>query len=277
MPEPTERRDRLPARRGRGRVRRARCAAPTSSAPTPGCGRCSTPADGRDRRPVPQARRAHQPHRRGHGRRRQAHDVPADGRGRRRRRRRARRPARRRPAAPARSRCSAPPRAPSSPRSRRRPGWSAASAPTPTWSSTTPARSPASPTTSCSRPIADGIPVTLAELVFGVTHEGAADVDDLLDRRTRIGLVPADRARAVPAAERALSIVLDPSPTARPRPRIRGDSTRPMSFPVDAGHRSEADWSARRESGTMTTATGTDTMTTDIADQRQRSSTTSTR
>ena len=29
--------------------------------------------------------------------------------------------------------------------------------------------------------------MTLAELVFGVTHEGAADVDDLLDRRTRVG------------------------------------------------------------------------------------------
>jgi glycerol-3-phosphate dehydrogenase len=57
-------------------------------------------------------------------------------------------------------------------------------------------------------PIADGIPATLAELVFGVTHEGAADVDDLLDRRTRIGLVPADRARAVPAAEQALSFAL---------------------------------------------------------------------
>jgi glycerol-3-phosphate dehydrogenase len=56
-------------------------------------------------------------------------------------------------------------------------------------------------------PIADGIPVTLAELLFGVTHEGAADVDDLLDRRTRVGLVPADRERAVPAAERALAIV----------------------------------------------------------------------
>ena len=34
-------------------------------------------------------------------------------------------------------------------------------------------------------------------------------VADLLDRRTRIGLVPDDRARAVPAAERALSIVLE--------------------------------------------------------------------
>jgi glycerol-3-phosphate dehydrogenase len=55
-------------------------------------------------------------------------------------------------------------------------------------------------------PIADGIPVTLAELVFGVTHEGAADVGDLLDRRTRVGLVPADRVLAVPAAERALAL-----------------------------------------------------------------------
>ncbi len=56
-------------------------------------------------------------------------------------------------------------------------------------------------------PIAEHVPATLAELVFGVTHEGAADVDDLLDRRTRIGLVPADRALAVPAAERALALV----------------------------------------------------------------------
>ena len=55
-------------------------------------------------------------------------------------------------------------------------------------------------------PVADGVPATLAELVFGVTHEGAADVDDLLDRRTRIGLIPADRALAVPAAERALAL-----------------------------------------------------------------------
>jgi glycerol-3-phosphate dehydrogenase len=55
-------------------------------------------------------------------------------------------------------------------------------------------------------PIAPGVPATLAELIFGVTHEGAADVDDLLDRRTRIGLVPADRPLAVPAAERALAL-----------------------------------------------------------------------
>jgi glycerol-3-phosphate dehydrogenase len=55
-------------------------------------------------------------------------------------------------------------------------------------------------------PLGPEVPVTLAELIFGVTHEGAADVDDLLDRRTRVGLVPADRAVARPAAERALEL-----------------------------------------------------------------------
>jgi len=55
-------------------------------------------------------------------------------------------------------------------------------------------------------PVADGIPITLAELVFGVTHEGAHDRDDLLDRRTRVGLVAADREAAEPAAERAIEL-----------------------------------------------------------------------
>jgi glycerol-3-phosphate dehydrogenase len=59
-------------------------------------------------------------------------------------------------------------------------------------------------------PVAERVPVTLAELLFGVTHEGAADVEDLLDRRTRVGLVPADRVEAVPAAERALAIASSP-------------------------------------------------------------------
>jgi glycerol-3-phosphate dehydrogenase len=54
-----------------------------------------------------------------------------------------------------------------------------------------------------STPAAPGIAVTAAELRFGVQHEGALDVGDLLDRRTRIGLVPADREAARPAAERA--------------------------------------------------------------------------
>ncbi|MGZ5371087.1 glycerol-3-phosphate dehydrogenase/oxidase [Aeromicrobium sp.] len=54
-------------------------------------------------------------------------------------------------------------------------------------------------------PISESIPVTLAELRWGVEHEVALDADDLLDRRTRIGLVPADRAVALPSAEAALS------------------------------------------------------------------------
>jgi glycerol-3-phosphate dehydrogenase len=55
-------------------------------------------------------------------------------------------------------------------------------------------------------PVADRVPVTLAELVFGVTHEGAHDVADLLDRRTRVGLVASDRVAAEPAAQRAIAL-----------------------------------------------------------------------
>ena len=43
-----------------------------------------------------------------------------------------------------------------------------------------------------------------------MTHEGAADVDDLLDRRTRVGLVAADRALAEPMARRALELCAVP-------------------------------------------------------------------
>ncbi|MBO1756686.1 glycerol-3-phosphate dehydrogenase/oxidase [Allobranchiibius sp. CTAmp26] len=53
-------------------------------------------------------------------------------------------------------------------------------------------------------PVGEDQLVTRAELVFGVTHEGALDVDDLLDRRTRIGLVATDRAAVLPAATEAL-------------------------------------------------------------------------
>ena len=54
-------------------------------------------------------------------------------------------------------------------------------------------------------PVADGIDVTRAEFEFAVTNEGALDVGDILDRRTRIGLVAADRERAVDAAEEFLA------------------------------------------------------------------------
>ncbi|WP_300400247.1 glycerol-3-phosphate dehydrogenase/oxidase [uncultured Nocardioides sp.] len=55
-------------------------------------------------------------------------------------------------------------------------------------------------------PVSATVPITLSELLFGVTHEGAHDVDDLLDRRTRVGLVPEDRNAAEPLARRALSL-----------------------------------------------------------------------
>jgi glycerol-3-phosphate dehydrogenase len=57
-------------------------------------------------------------------------------------------------------------------------------------------------------PASPEVRVNLAELVFGVTHEGAADADDLLDRRTRVGLIPADRALLEPLAQQALSTAL---------------------------------------------------------------------
>ncbi len=74
-----------------------------------------------------------------------------------------------------------------------RAGWSAATAPTPALVLDSAREVSGLPDDELLAPVADGVPVTLAELLFGVTHEGAADVDDLLDRRTRVGLVPADR------------------------------------------------------------------------------------
>ena len=50
------------------------------------------------------------------------------------------------------------------------------------------------------QPVADGLDVLGVELLFGLQHEGALTVDDLLDRRVRLGLVPAERARAADAA-----------------------------------------------------------------------------
>ena len=61
---------------------------------------------------------------------------------------------------------------------------------------------------SCDRPtepVADGIDVIRAEFEYAVTHEGALTVDDILDRRTRIGLVDADRDRVVGVAEEFLA------------------------------------------------------------------------
>ncbi|MGN6606849.1 MAG: glycerol-3-phosphate dehydrogenase/oxidase [Jatrophihabitans sp.] len=57
-------------------------------------------------------------------------------------------------------------------------------------------------------PIAPGIDVTRAEIEYAVTHEGALDVADVLDRRTRIGLVPADAERVRPAVDEIVEAAL---------------------------------------------------------------------
>jgi len=57
---------------------------------------------------------------------------------------------------------------------------------------------------SCDRPtepVADGIDVIRAEFEYAVSHEGALTADDILDRRTRIGLVAEDRDTVVDVAK----------------------------------------------------------------------------
>ncbi|KUI21300.1 glycerol-3-phosphate dehydrogenase [Mycobacterium lehmannii] len=59
----------------------------------------------------------------------------------------------------------------------------------------------------CERPteaVAEGIDVIRAEFEYAVTHEGALTVDDIVDRRTRIGLVEADRERVLAVADEFL-------------------------------------------------------------------------
>jgi glycerol-3-phosphate dehydrogenase len=63
-------------------------------------------------------------------------------------------------------------------------------------------------TATCERPtepVAEGIDVTRAEFEYAVTHECALNADDILDRRTRIGLVARDRERVVSVAEEFLA------------------------------------------------------------------------
>jgi glycerol-3-phosphate dehydrogenase len=54
-------------------------------------------------------------------------------------------------------------------------------------------------------PVADGIDVIRAEFEYAVTHEGALSVDDIVDRRTRIGLVDSDRNKVLTVAEEMLA------------------------------------------------------------------------
>jgi glycerol-3-phosphate dehydrogenase len=53
--------------------------------------------------------------------------------------------------------------------------------------------------------VAPGSATIGAELAWAVRHEGALDESDVLDRRTRVGLIEADRAAALAAARRVLA------------------------------------------------------------------------
>ncbi len=54
-------------------------------------------------------------------------------------------------------------------------------------------------------PVVPGSPVIRAELVFGIQHELAMTPEDLIDRRTRIGLVDGQRVRALEVATSLLA------------------------------------------------------------------------
>ena len=56
--------------------------------------------------------------------------------------------------------------------------------------------------------VADGIPVTRAAVEFAVREELALSAEDVLDRRTRIGLVRGDRERAAPIIEEIVAETL---------------------------------------------------------------------
>lgn len=57
-----------------------------------------------------------------------------------------------------------------------------------------------------SEPLFEGTEITGAELLFAVRAEGATTIDDLLDRRTRLNLVPEDAQSARLRAQQVLSV-----------------------------------------------------------------------
>ncbi len=70
----------------------------------------------------------------------------------------------------------------------------------------------------------DATGLTSAEVEFAVRVEGAMTVDDVLDRRTRVGLVDADRARCHAGVEavvaRTVPTSSEPVPGAAPSRRV---------------------------------------------------------
>ena len=80
----------------------------------------------------------------------------------------------------------------------------------------------AAPTPELLDPVADGVDALGVEFAFAIGSELALTTEDLLDRRTRLGLVPAERARAQPAAEAAFAA---PVPARAERHRARPRAT----------------------------------------------------
>jgi glycerol-3-phosphate dehydrogenase len=68
--------------------------------------------------------------------------------------------------------------------------------------------------------VAEGLPALGVELVAAIEREGALNAGDVLDVRTRLGLVPAWREAALPAVESALAEVEAQSPGPSSRPTI---------------------------------------------------------
>lgn len=64
------------------------------------------------------------------------------------------------------------------------------------------------PVPSSSEPLVDGIDLGAAEVAYAVREEGAMTADDVLDRRTRIGLVDADRALVRDAVENLVAATI---------------------------------------------------------------------
>lgn len=60
-------------------------------------------------------------------------------------------------------------------------------------------------------PVVEGIPITGGEVRYAIDHELALTVDDVIDRRTRWGLVDADRAALTAAVSRLAPELIDPA------------------------------------------------------------------
>lgn len=67
-------------------------------------------------------------------------------------------------------------------------------------------------------PLFEGTAITGAELLFAIRAEGATSIEDLLERRTRLSLVPQDAARAAGRAAQILAMAAEFPPAEGPNP-----------------------------------------------------------